>query len=63
MTTNIAASMNATLPAIVSSPIRRSRRSATHTPSGTMTSDTSSLTSSDSTTNMVYSRHLRSSAA
>ena len=50
MITSIATAMNARLPATVSNPMRRSRRSATQIPSGTTTSDTSSLTSNESTT-------------
>lgn len=51
MTTYIAVNMNHSDPKTVIRPIRRSRRMATKTPKGTTTSDTSSLTSSDSTTN------------
>ena len=55
--------MKATLPTMVSTPMRRSRLIATQIPSGTITSDASSFTSSDSTTNTTYSRHFDSSAA
>ena len=47
------------MPTTVSSPILRSRFTATHTPSGISTSDASSLTSRASTTNTRYIRHLR----
>ena len=59
----MATAMKARLPNTVSSPIRRSRRNATQMPSGTITNDTSSFTSNESTTNTAYRRHLRSSAA
>ena len=63
ITRYMATSMKAMLPPMVISPIRRSRLIATQMPSGTMTSDASSFTSSDSTTNTTYRRHFDSSAA
>lgn len=62
ITANMPSSVAPTAAIAVATPYRTSRRIATHTPSGTRTSETSSFTRIVRMTNTQYSRHLRSNA-